>query len=73
MESKEISAQAYIRVGKNEPFTFPSDAYVKACCKTIYLSKKLKANGAEISNTIDLEVVNGTTHEVHSVKSLTLT
>ena len=57
--ARNIEGQAYIRVKENEPFVFPSNEYVRACCKTIYMSRKLLNPYSVPSNEIELDVING--------------
>ena len=58
--SRNIEGQTYIRVKDNEPFVFPSNEYIRACCKTIYLSRKLFSPYSTPSNEIGLNIINGT-------------
>ena len=50
LAEQQIAGQAYIRVKPDEPFTFPCPEYITATCKTIYMSRKLRANGGEVSS-----------------------
>ena len=55
-----IEGQAYVRVKVNEPFVWPCVEYMRACCKTIYKSRQLMANGLPISPEVNLEIINAT-------------
>ena len=41
VQEKTVDGIAYVRVQENEDFVQPCDAYVKACCKTVYKCRQL--------------------------------